>query len=113
MASPLVQQAAADMCAQLDSSAAAIRGNVCTMLAKQCQTKLEACKGIPRQYRHTGRKAPTTHSEYITSVFAPLEEFTKSCLSDAALLTMESRLSDGQDSWVLPVVVRSVTFAIM
>ena len=41
-------------------------------VAAQCAPRLEAAKQISRQYRHTGKKAPTEASVYVAETLAPL-----------------------------------------
>eukprot|EP00041_Stephanoeca_diplocostata_P005134 m.56761 g.56761 ORF g.56761 m.56761 type:complete len:713 (-) comp15593_c0_seq2:442-2580(-) len=87
---------------QLDTSATAVRHRACTMLTQQCTAKLDACKGIPRQYRHTGRKVPDAASDHMQHVLAALLAFRRE-FGDVAG-------GDGTAQWIVPVL-KAVTEA--
>eukprot|EP00035_Acanthoeca_spectabilis_P009779 m.172432 g.172432 ORF g.172432 m.172432 type:complete len:692 (+) comp14834_c0_seq4:1561-3636(+) len=73
-----------DASSMLDQSVADVRKQHCQRLVKSCSDILQKCGGVPRQYRHTGRKAPTEASDFMRTVFDPLLEF-KSAYTAAAI----------------------------
>lgn len=74
---------------------------VTAVIAKECAAQLEPVKSIPRQYRRTGRAAPTSPSPYVAQAFKPIETF----IADSAS-QIGSRRQDFVAAAVQPLAAR-------
>jgi hypothetical protein len=81
---------------KLGESVVDAREIYCGRLVQACSEVLQRCGNIPRQYRHTGRKAPTEPTDFVSKVFDSVVEFRSTASGGI--------VEDLQGEWEIPVV---------
>eukprot|EP00039_Didymoeca_costata_P029220 m.23686 g.23686 ORF g.23686 m.23686 type:complete len:687 (-) comp7532_c0_seq2:72-2132(-) len=81
----------------LDEAKAKLKMHVTKRIAQLGEKECDGAKSIPRQYRHTGKKAPTTPSNYVDKIPAKLK-----AIQNALQTTFDSSTSS---EWLFPAVL--------